>query len=188
MILSDRDIMDQIKRGRIIISPFDPGTQLQPSSVDLRLGDAFRIFRHTMKPFIDPKKDKNTDEYTEQVKVGEGQYFIIHPHEFVLGSVMEHIEVPDDLVARLDGRSSIGRMGVVVHSTAGFVDPGYKGTLTLEITNLGKMPVALYPGMRICQISFQKLCSPSEVPYNKKKNAKYLGDKGPTGSKISDEF
>jgi dCTP deaminase len=188
MVLSDKTIKEFLKSKRIIIRPFDEKTQLQPSSVDLTLGSSFRVFKHTEKPFIDPKNDKDTDSYTERVKVNEGKYFIIHPREFVLGSVLEHIELPDDIVARLDGRSSIGRMGVVVHSTAGFVDPGYRGKLTLEITNLGKVPVALYPGMRICQISFQKLSSKCETPYNKKQDAKYLGDDEPKQSRIAEEF
>lgn len=179
MILSDRDLKQRLGND-LVIKPLNP-EQIGPSSIDLTLGNKFRVFKQLSKTHIDPDKDKNSDNFTEVLTVDE---FVIHPGEFVLGTTKEWVEVPDDLVGRLEGRSSWGRLGIVVHSTAGFVDPGFRGTLTLEMTNLGKMPVLLRPGMRICQIVFEKLQSPAEVPYDKRKGSKYVGQRGPEASKI----
>jgi dCTP deaminase len=187
-ILSDSEIEDELKNGRIGIEPLDLAKQLQPSSIDLRLGNKFRVFRHTERAYIDPKANDNLQEYTEIMEVNDDKPFILHPGEFVLGSTKEYVKMPDNVVGRLEGRSSMGRLGVVVHSTAGYVDPGFRGKLTLEITNLGKMPIALYPDMRICQISFYRMEKASKVPYDKKKDAKYLGDEGPEMSRITKDF
>ena len=181
MILSDGDIKRYLQERTIVISPFDAELQIQPASVDLRLSNEFRTFKHTERPCIDVKSDEGG--YTELVKVDEGKPFIVHPKEFVLGCTLERVEIPDDIVARLDGRSSLGRLGIIVHSTAGTVEPGYKGRLTLEITNVGKIPVALYPGMRVCQLSFHTMASRSEKPKNVR-GSKYLEQKSPEESKI----
>ncbi len=182
MILSDRDLKERLGKD-IIITPFQED-QVGPSSIDLSLGNKWRVFKQLTKTHIDPLKDKNTDEFTEVLTADE---FVIHPGEFVLGTTKESITVPDDLVGRLEGRSSWGRLGIVIHSTAGFVNPGFSGTLTLEMTNLGKMPVLLRSGMRICQIIFELLKSPAQVPYNKRKSSKYAGQDGPGASRIFTE-
>jgi dCTP deaminase len=182
MILSDRDLKERVGKD-IIVRPMEPD-QIGPSSIDLSLGNKWRIFKQLTKTHIDPSKDKDTDEFTEVVTADE---FVIHPGEFVLGTTKEFIQVPVDLVGRLEGRSSWGRLGIVIHSTAGFVNPGFNGTLTLEMTNLGKMPVLLKSGMRICQIIFEKLNSPVETPYDKRESSKYAGQNGPGASKIFTE-
>ena len=188
MVLSDRDIKKALKEKKIIITPSpNLGEQLGSNSLDLRLGNTFRVFEHSRFAFIDPFEKTSTKEVTREIEVKDGDRFIIQPGDFVLGTTIEYVEVPDDLVGNLEGRSSIGRLGVVIHSTAASVECGYKGRITLELANLGKMPVALYPGMRICSISFEELTSPAEVPYYKKKNAKYLAQKGPGESKMHEE-
>jgi len=187
MVLSDRDLKKAIKAKHIKIDPVpDFNTQLGSCSVDLRLGNTFRIFEQSKFSQIDPFKD-DIGSFTHEIKIEKNKSFIIHPGDFILGSTMEYIEIPDDLVAALEGRSSIGRLGIIIHSTAAQIDAGFRGNITLEIANMGKMPVALYPGMRVCSISFQKLTSPADVPYYKKKNAKYLYQKGPDESKINKE-
>lgn len=168
MLLSDTDIMRELKNGNLVIRPLDEKLQIQPASVDLRLSNEFRIFKQTEKSYIDPRKDES--EYTERVEIKRGKTLIMHPKEFVLGSTLEYIEIPVYLSARLDGRSSLGRLGLVIHSTAGTVEPGWKGKLTLEISNVGKLPLALYPNMRICQISFYRLESPCKLPKDKRKS------------------
>ncbi|MBI3911747.1 MAG: dCTP deaminase [Armatimonadetes bacterium] len=184
MILSDRDIRAALEAGRIVIGPLeDIDVQIQPCSVDLRLGNRFVIFRTSLKPYIDPRLDDPT-AYTEVVEVPDGEVFMLHPGEFVLATTKERVEVPEDLVARVDGRSSIGRLAVMVHATAGFVDAGFRGTVTLELSNVGKMPVALHPNMRICQISFQWLTSPAARPYGSRPGSKYQDQVGPTPSQI----
>jgi dCTP deaminase len=184
MILSDREIRAALASGHIVIEPVDdPEIQIQPASVDLRLGNRFVIFRHAMKPFIDPVADDASD-YTEVIGIGDEEAFFLHPGEFVLGTTKERVKVPDDLVARVDGRSSIGRLAILVHATAGFIDPGFEGTVTLEFSNVGKMPVALRPNMRVCQISFERLSSPAEQPYGSRRGSKYQGQVGPTPSRI----
>lgn len=185
VVLSDRDIKKYIKEKRIIIKPTpDFITQLGSNSLDLRLGTSFRIFDHSKYAYIDPYKKNIGEEITREVKKKKNEQFIIQPGEFVLGTTIEYVEIPDDLVGGLEGRSSIGRLGIIVHSTAASIECGFKGNITLELANLGKMPVALYPGMRICSLSFMQLSSPAEVPYYKKKGAKYIGQKGPDESKI----
>lgn len=184
MILSDRDIRAGLESGHIVITPLeDPEIQIQPCSVDLRLGNRFVVFKHALKPFIDPLVDDAT-EYTEAYEVPDGQAFILHPGEFVLGTTKERVEVPNDLVAKVDGRSSIGRLAILIHATAGFIDPGFRGVITLELSNVGKMPVALHANMRVCQISFEQMTGPAERPYGSRKGSKYQDQSGPTASRI----
>jgi len=189
MALSDRDIKKSIKKGKIKITPvIDYASQLGSCSVDLRLSNVFRTFNHAQVPYIEPTDKKALKELTHEIKIAKGKAFIIQPQEFVLASTIETLELGDDLLARLEGRSSIGRLGIVVHSTASVFDPGWKGNVVLELGNLGKMAVALYPGTRICSLTFEPLSSPAEVPYNKKKNAKYVDQDGPVSSKVFEEF
>lgn len=188
MILSDRDLKKALQLKKIIINPFpDLSTQLSSCSIDLRLGNTFRVFDHSKYPYIDPFKKEMKEEVTREIHVLENQPFIIQPGDFVLGTTVEYIEVPDDLTGRLEGRSSIGRLGVVIHSTAANIECGFRGHIVLELANMGKMAVALYPGMRICSVLFEELTSPAEVPYYKKRGAKYAGQKGPGESKIHEE-
>jgi dCTP deaminase len=188
MVLSDRDLKIALKSGKIKMTPApDLEVQLGSCSIDLRLGNAFRIFESGVHGVIDFQKNAN-HEFTKEITVVEGQSFIIQPGDFVLGTTVEELEVPDDLLGNLEGRSSIGRLGIIIHSTAASVDPGMRGHITLELANMGKLPVALYPGMRICSISFEQLTSPAEVPYYKKKSAKYVGQVGPGESKIDQEL
>ncbi|MBU0619090.1 dCTP deaminase [Patescibacteria group bacterium] len=189
MILSDRDIKKAIKQGRIKIRPqINFKTQLGSCSIDLRLGRRFRIFNHPQCPYIDPLDKKGISELTQLVVASEKKPFTIHSRDLVLAETMETLELADDLLARLEGRSSIGRLGVIVHSTASVFDPGWRGKVVLEMGNLGHMPVLLYPGMRICSLTFETLSSPAEVPYYKKKGAKYIGQSGPGVSKIFEEI
>jgi dCTP deaminase len=191
MILSDRDIRRYLEKGKIAIEPLENlRLQIQPSSVDLRLGNQFKVFHHTKKAFIDPLRD-DAEEYTETIEVKEKEPFILHPGEFVLGCTRERIALGDDIVARVEGRSSLGRLALLVHATAGYVDPGFRGNLTLELSNVGKMPIALYPGMRICQLSFETISSKAELPYgHPKRDSKYQDQRGPISSRIhlDDEF
>lgn len=183
MIFSDRDIKERLRNGTIKIEPCDIEAQVGPIGVDLRLGNTFRLFKTSHKTHIDlSKKDNEPD--TELVEIEDGKEFVLHPNEFVLGITKEHIELPNDIAAHIDGRSSLGRLGVIVHSTAGHVDPGYKGKLTLEMTNIGKLPVSILPGMRFCFLMFESLSSPVENAYK----GKYLGTTVPGESKISEEF
>ena len=154
MILSDRDIRAEIDAGRIVIDPFVPDA-VQPSSVDLHLGNRFRVFRNNRTAVIDPREEQ--PELTELVEIAGDEPFILHPGEFVLGATLERVGLPDDLVARLEGKSSLGRLGLLIHSTAGYVDPGWEGTLTLELSNVANLPIKLYDGMKIGQVSFQRL-------------------------------
>ncbi|MCU0506695.1 MAG: dCTP deaminase, partial [Chloroflexi bacterium] len=161
-VLADRDIRARIEARSIVIDPYDPG-DLQPSSVDLHLDRSFRVFRNNRYPYIDVRQAQ--PDLTEMVTVGEDEGFILHPGEFVLGQTLEWVELPDDLVARLEGKSSLGRLGLLIHSTAGYVDPGWRGNLTLELSNVSNLPIALYPGMRVGQISFLVLSSSVDRPY-----------------------
>jgi dCTP deaminase len=161
-VLSDGTIRRLVEEGRIAIDPWDPA-MVQPASVDLRLGESFRVFHNFRVPAID-LADPPTN-LTEHIVVQEGEPFVIHPGEFCLGRTQEWVELPDDLVARIEGKSSLGRLGLIVHATAGFVDPGWKGTLTLEITNLTRVPIILWPGKPIAQLSFMTLDRPAERPY-----------------------
>lgn len=185
MVLNDREIREFLSSKKIIIEPIDMDAQVQPCSVDLRLANLFRVFKRTEKAFIDPASDGSLENCTELIETKDGKPFILHPQEFMLASTIEYLKLPDDVVGRLDGRSSLGRLGIIIHSTAGHVEPGFYGRLTLEVTNIGKMPVALYPGMRVCQISFEKLSSACEKPKNKREGAKYLGSDTPLASKIT---
>jgi len=189
MLLSDREIEKFIKEGKIKIKPIpDFKNQLGPASLDLRLGREFRVFNQAKAPFIDPKDQKTFKNLTKLVVLKEKEPFILHPGEFVLGVTLEEITLPPDIAAKIEGRSSWGRLGLLVHSTAGYVDPGFSGRLTLEMSNIGKVPIILYPGLRICQLGFELLSSPAKIPYNKRKISKYYKDKLPTESKIHKEL
>ncbi|MFI5412630.1 MAG: dCTP deaminase [Candidatus Micrarchaeales archaeon] len=183
MILSDRDIKKYIESGRIKITPLNMKEQLQVIGVDLKLGSTFRIFRITHKTHID-LSEPNFQPDTDIHEVAPGKDFILHPDEFVLGITEEYIELPNDIMAHLDGRSSLGRLGIAVHSTAGHIDPGYKGRITLEISNIGKLPISIIPGMRFCTLIFETLSSPVEKEYK----GKYLNTKEPLASRISEDF
>lgn len=188
MILSDRDIKKALKSGRIKIRPKpDLASQLGSCKLDLRLGYVYRVFNHSKTPYIDPQDPKTLEGLTTEIRVRRGEAFILHPGEFILTITQEYLEMPDDLTGELEGRSSIGRLGVVVHSTAANIDAGFRGHIALELANMGRIPVKLYPGMRICSLAFEELTSPAEVPYYKKKTAKYVGQKTPEASKIVQE-
>jgi len=184
MILSDRTIREAIDAGRIVIDPFDPAC-VQPSSVDLHVDSQFRVFANSRYPYIDVKEEM--PDLTELVEVKPDEPFILHPGEFVLGSTLERVGIPNDLVARLEGKSSLGRLGLLIHSTAGYVDPGWDGYLTLELSNVANLPITLYPGMKIGQISFFMLTTEAEVPYGAAGN-KYQGQRGPTPSRFFKDF
>src|SRR4051794_14232181 len=181
MILSDRSIREALEDGQIEIDPLDERC-IQPSSVDLHLDRYFRVFlNHTMR-VIDVKEDQ--EELTQLVEVKEDDPFVLHPGEFVLGSTLERVKLPTDLVARLEGKSSLGRLGLLIHSTAGFVDAGWNGQLTLELSNVANLPITLYPGMKIGQISFLKMTTPADVPYGSSAvGSKYQHQRGPTPSR-----
>ncbi|HEX6330923.1 MAG TPA: dCTP deaminase [Actinomycetota bacterium] len=186
MILSDVDIRKEIAAGRIQVEPFDE-TCVQPSSIDLHVDTQFRVFANSRYPYIDVARPM--PDLTELVDVAEGEPFILHPGEFVLGSTLERVALPDDLVARLEGKSSLGRLGLLIHSTAGYVDPGWDGFLTLELSNVANLPITIYPGMKIGQISFFRLSSAAERPYGSEAtHSKYQGQRGPTASRFFEEF
>lgn len=186
MILSDRDIRAEIESGRIVIDPFIPEA-VQPSSVDLHLGNRFRVFRNNRTAVIDPREEQ--PELTELVEIIGDEPFILHPGEFVLGATFERVSLPDDLVARLEGRSSLGRLGLLIHSTAGYVDPGWEGTLTLELSNVANLPIKLYDGMKVGQISFQRMSSPAEIAYGDERiGSRYRGQTDPTASRYHADF
>lgn len=188
MVLSDGDIKKYIKEKKIIVKP-SPNfkTQLGSCSLDLRLGNNFRVFEHSKIPFIDPTKKDYSNEITQEIKVKKGDPFIVQPGDFVLAVTLERITLPSNLLGRLEGRSSLGRLGIVVHSTASVFDPGWDGQAVLELGNLGRIPVSLHPGMRICAMTFEELSSDSEVPYVKKKDAKYKFQKGPQESRFNQD-
>ncbi len=186
MILSDRDIRAAIKAGRIVIDPF-VADAVQPSSVDLHLDRRFRVFRNSRYPFIDVREPQ--PDLTELVEIDVEQPFILHPGEFVLGSTLERVALPDDLVGRLEGKSSLGRLGLLIHSTAGYVDPGWDGNLTLELSNVANLPITLYYGMKIGQISFQRMSSPVEIAYGDERiGSRYRGQRDPTASLYHRDF
>jgi dCTP deaminase len=182
VVLSDREIRSHIQSGDIVISEIE-ADQIGSCSIDLRLGNTFRVFKHAEVTHVDPREQVNKD-LMELVVKENNDAFIIHPGEFVLGTTMEHVKIPRFLVARLDGRSSWGRLGIIIHSTAGSVQPGYAGQLTLEIANISKVPVKLWPTSRICQLTFEKLSSPCEKAYGERPS-KYMDQKGPEASRIS---
>ena len=185
MILSDGDILRRLEEGDLVFEPLDdPELQVQPASVDLRLGREFLEFQHANIPCIHPTSEREVEEYVEETVVPEDGEFILHPGDFVLGTTRERVEIPPDLIAHVEGRSSLGRLAIVVHATAGLCDPGYKGQITLELSNLGTAPVALTPGMRISQLTFTELTSPAERPYGSERGSKYQGQSGPQASKI----
>lgn len=188
-ILSDKTIKEYLEEGKIVIDPLKDEQQIQPSSVDMRLGDEFKFFKVIRKPYIDPKDEEDIAEYMESSTVPEGEAFIIHPNEFALATTQEYVKVPDDLVARVEGRSSMGRLGVTMHVTAGYVDPGFEGRITLEISNIGAMPVALYPGQRVCQLVFETMTTPAELPYgHPKRNSKYMKQLKPESSRVKLDY
>ena len=184
--MSDRDIRASIEAGQIGLEPLEMGL-LQPSSIDVRLDRFFRLFDNHKYAFIDPAEQQ--DELTRLIEVDPAEPFILHPGEFVLGSTYEFVTLPDDVAARLEGKSSLGRLGLLTHSTAGFVDPGFKGHVTLELSNVATFPIKLWPGMKIGQLCFFKLTSPSEHPYGSEKYAsRYQGQRGPTASRSYKNF
>lgn len=186
MILSDRTIREELASGRIVIEPFTEGC-VQPSSVDLHVDRYFRVFRNHTSRVIDVKEDQ--EELTELVEVADGDALILHPGEFVLGSTAERVALPSDLVGRLEGKSSLGRLGLLIHSTAGFVDPGWDGNLTLELSNVANLPITVYPGMKIGQISFLRMSSPADRPYGSADlGSKYQRQRGPTPSRYFENF
>ena len=186
MLLSDGDIRKQLQEGRIGLEPLNLEL-LQPSSIDVRLDRFFRLFDNHKYPFIDPRKQQ--DELTRFVEVQSDEAFILHPGEFVLGSTFEYVSLPNDIAARLEGKSSLGRLGLLTHSTAGFVDPGFQGHVTLELSNVATLPIKLWPGMKIGQLCFFQLSSPSENPYGSEKyGSRYQGQRGPTASRSHMNF
>lgn len=186
MVLSDRSICEAVANKCVTINPFDPKS-LQPSSYDVHLFSEFRVFDNFTTPYIDVRKQ--TADLTSKVEIREDQPFILHPGEFVLGSTVEYLELPNDLVARIEGKSSLGRLGLLIHSTAGYVDPGFKGQLTLELSNVANVPIALYAGMPIGQISFLTMTTPVDHPYGSDEiSSKYQGQKGPMASKMHEHF
>lgn len=188
MILSDRDIKRYIEAGDIRIDPFpDLEVALGSCSVDFRLGNTFMVFEHSSYSYIDPRQPQSIGEGMRTIEIADDERFIMQAGDFALASTIESLELPDDLVARLEGRSSIARLGITVHSTAAVFEPGWVGTATMELSNLGRMAVALYPGMRICSFTFEQLTSPAEVPYRAKEGAKYAGQIQPRASALSSE-
>ena len=181
MLLSDRDIAAEIDAGRVKVEPFEP-KMIQPSSVDVRLDRFFRVFENHKYSVIDPSIEQS--ELTREVAVTGGEHFILHPGEFVLASTYEVITLPDDIAGRLEGKSSLGRLGFLTHSTAGFIDPGFSGHITLELSNVANLPVKLFPGMKIGQLCLIKLSSPAQHPYGSAVyGSRYQGQRGPTPSK-----
>ncbi len=205
MILSDGDIRRRLDEGSLVVEPLDdPELQIQPASLDMRLGREFLEFQQTNVPCIRPARGTDAADYTAKTVVGtpenqrtlhdfesetdatlqERDEFILHPGDFVLGTTKERVEIPDDLIAHVEGRSSLGRLAIVVHATAGIVDPGYNGQITLELSNLGSAPVALEPDMRISQLTFTELKNRAERPYGEERGSKYQGQRGPQASRI----
>jgi dCTP deaminase len=186
VVLSDRTIKAELEAGRIVIDPYDPGL-VQPSSIDVRVDRKFRVFHNARYPYIDVRTPM--EGLTELVEVSEDEPFILHPGEFVLGQTLEAISLPDDIVARLEGKSSLGRLGLLIHSTAGFVDPSFEGNLTLELSNVANLPITIYHGMPIGQISFMRMDGPVETPYGAQEaGSKYQGQAEPTPSRFYRNF
>ena len=186
MVLSDVTIRRLLDEGRIEVEPYD-ASLMQPSSLDVRVDRYFRVFRNSRYPYIDVKQEQ--EELTELVEIDDETPFILHPGEFVLGSTLERVKLPDDLVARLEGKSSLGRLGLLIHSTAGFIDPGWDGHVTLELSNVANLPITIYHGMKIGQLSFVRLSEPAEQPYGSGGlGSKYQGQKGPTPSRYWKNF
>lgn len=186
MILSDISIREALGAGRIVIDPLDESC-IQPSSIDVKISNLFRVFRNHTAPVIDVKKDLT--DLTELIEVPLDGVFMLHPGEFVLGSTLERVAIADDLVARVEGKSSLGRLGLLIHSTAGFIDAGFDGHITLELSNVANLPITLYPGMKIGQVSFMNMTTPAAKPYGKgASGSKYQGQRGPTPSRYFENF
>jgi dCTP deaminase len=186
MLLSDRDIRGEIDAERVVLEPYEPG-MVQPSSVDVRLDRYFRVFENHRYPHIDPATEQ--PDLTRLVETSGGDPFVLHPGEFVLASTFEVVTLPDDVAARLEGKSSLGRLGLLTHSTAGFIDPGFSGHVTLELSNVATLPIMLWPGMKIGQLCFFRLSSPSEHPYGSARyGSRYQGQRGPTPSRSHQGF
>ena len=188
MIISDRDIKKKVAEGSIVVtSPIgDHEKNIHGSSWDFRLGKHFKVYKKSSVAVLDPMKMESFEGLTKLYTIEDpGEPFVVHPGDFVLGVTLEKVKLPNDVVARVEGRSSLGRLGIIVHSTAGFIDAGFEGTITLEITNINNVPVALYPGMRVCQLAFETMSSPAEVPYGEKKSAKYQGQDIPVESRLT---
>lgn len=186
MLLSDRDIRAEIDARRVVLDPWDPA-MVQPSSIDVRMDKWFRLFDNHKYPVIDPAEDQ--PELTRLIEVDPAEGFVLHPGEFVLGSTLETITLPEDLAARVEGKSSLGRLGLLTHATAGFVDPGFSGHVTLELSNVATLPIRLWPGMKVGQLCFFRLSSPAEHPYGSKEyGSHYQGQRGPTASRSFDSF
>jgi dCTP deaminase len=186
VLLSDRDIKAEVASGRVQLEPYDEAL-VQPSSIDVRLDKFFRLFDNHKYPYIDPAQDQ--PDLTRLVEVEDTESFVLHPGEFVLGSTFEVVSLPDDIAARLEGKSSLGRLGLLTHSTAGFVDPGFTGHVTLELSNVATLPIMLWPGMKIGQLCFFRLSSAAESPYGSAKHgSRYQGQRGPTASRSFQGF
>ncbi len=186
MLLSDRDICKEIESGRVAVDPYDP-SMVQPSSIDVRMDRYFRVFENHRYPHIDPAVEQT--ELTRLVEPQDDEPFILHPGEFVLASTYEVVTLPDDVAARLEGKSSLGRLGLLTHSTAGFIDPGFSGHVTLELSNVATLPIKLWPGMKIGQLCMFRLSSPAEHPYGSAKHgSRYQGQRGPTASRSFQNF
>jgi len=186
VLLSDRDIRAELEADRVVLDPYEP-SMLQPSSIDVRLDKYFRLFDNHKYPFIDPATDQ--PELTRLVEADNDEAFVLHPGEFVLGSTYEAVTLPDDVAARLEGKSSLGRLGLLTHSTAGFIDPGFSGHVTLELSNVATLPIKLWPGMKIGQMCFFRLSSASEHPYGSDLyGSRYQGQRGPTASRSFQNF
>ena len=186
MILSDRSIREAMAAKRIIIDPFDEAC-LQPSSIDVKVSNLFRVFRNHTTAIIDVKKDLT--DLTELVEMSGDEPFVLHPGEFVLGSTLERVAIANDLVARVEGKSSLGRLGLLIHSTAGFIDAGFDGHITLELSNVANLPITIYPRMKIGQVSFMTMTTPADKPYGSgARGSKYQGQRGPTPSRYFENF
>jgi dCTP deaminase len=183
VILSDTDIRKEIDSGRLVVDPFE-SDMVQPSSVDLRVDRTFRVFHNARYPYIDVRQPM--EDLTEVVEVKPDEPFILHPGEFVLGSTLERVTLPNNIVGRIEGKSSLGRLGLLIHSTAGFVDAGWSGNLTLELSNVANLPITIYPGMKIGQLCLFRMTSPAERPYSER--GKYQGQRGPTPSRFFEDF
>jgi dCTP deaminase len=186
VLLSDGDFKAELASGRVVVEPYDE-SMMQPSSIDVRLDRWFRVFENHKYPFIDPMTEQ--PELTRLIEPEGDEPFVLHPGEFVLGSTYEVVSLPDDLAGRLEGKSSLGRLGLLTHSTAGFIDPGFSGHVTLELANVANLPILLYPGMKIGQLCLFRLSSPAEHPYGSQKyGSRYQGQRGPTPSKSFANF
>lgn len=188
MVLSDVDIKRYMASGKIRITPELEPEQFGSCSIDFRLGNTFSVFDHSRHAFIDLREKVNLEGIMRTITVAPGEAFILQPREFALAITEEHMELDDDVLGRLEGRSSLGRIGIIVHGTAGLFDPGWSGKATLELSNLGRLPVALYAGMRICSFTFEQLTTPSSMPYRSKPGNKYSGQSGPLASKLTSEI